>query len=568
MIERNKRNFISEDLKLESWESIESYYKALNERNIASVEDLRNWFKDRSELESFISEDMGWRYIKMTCYTEKEEYSKAYQSFVTDIQPKIAPFSDILNKKAMSSSFISELEEVEGYDIMIRELKKDVEIFREANIPLFTELQTLAQKYSQIMGGLSVEHDGKELTLQQAGVLLQETDRELRETVYTKIAEARSEKAEELDAIFDQMVQLRQKVAENAGFANFRDYKFKSMGRFDYAPQDCFDFHEAVRDEVVPMLNQIESKRKELMGIPSLRPYDKSVDPLGRAPLKAFHSSEELLKNTIKCFETLDSYFSDCLKTMDEMNHLDLESRKGKAPGGYNYPLAEIGVPFIFMNATSTVRDMVTLLHEGGHAIHSFLTRELELSDFKNTPSEVAELASMSMELLTLDQWHLFFKDEEDLKRAKLEHLEQIIQTLPWVATIDKFQHWIYENPNCGVEGRKEAWLNIFNEFNDDITDWSGLEKFKETLWHRQLHLFEVPFYYIEYGMAQLGAIAVWKNFKEDSNRGLEGYKKALQLGYMRSIPKVYEAAYIDFDFSRQNIKRLMDFVHQEIEKL
>jgi oligoendopeptidase F len=253
---------------------------------------------------------------------------------------------------------------------------------------------------------------------------------------------------------------------------------------------------------------------------------------------------------------------------MREMNHLDLESRKGKAPGGYNYPLAEIGVPFIFMNATSTLRDMVTIMHEGGHAVHSFLTRKLELGDFKNPPSEVAELASMSMELISMDHWNLFFQKKEDLKRAKIEHLEQIIETLPWVATIDKFQHWIYENPTHNHDERRVVWNKIFQQFSDSITDWTGLEENRNYLWQKQLHLFEVPFYYIEYGMAQLGAIAVWKNYKENHIKGLKGYMDALKLGYTKTIPEVYAAANIKFDFSKTYISELMAFVKEELHKL
>ena len=250
------------------------------------------------------------------------------------------------------------------------------------------------------------------------------------------------------------------------------------------------------------------------------------------------------------------------------MGHLDLESRKGKAPGGYNYPLAEIGVPFIFMNATSTLRDMVTIMHEGGHAIHNFLTRDLDLNDFKSTPSEVAELASMSMELISMDHWDVFFTDEAELKRAKREHLEDIIETLPWVATIDQYQHWLYENPGHSLEIRREKWNEIFDRFADTVADWSGLQPAKDYLWQKQLHLYEVPFYYIEYGMAQLGAIAVWRNYRNDNAKGLQGYQNALKLGYLRSIPEIYKAANIKFDFSREYIHELMAFVQNELKKI
>ncbi|MDH3711626.1 MAG: M3 family oligoendopeptidase, partial [Cyclobacteriaceae bacterium] len=361
---------------------------------------------------------------------------------------------------------------------------------------------------------------------------------------------------------------LRHQAAQNADFENYRDFMFAAMGRFDYQPQDCFDFHDSVAEEVVPMLNDLAQLRQEQLEVSVLRPWDKAVDPIGRDPLKPFKDGQDLTEKTIECFKRLDPYLGECLAIMRNMGHLDLESRKGKAPGGYNYPLAEIGVPFIFMNATSTLRDLVTILHEGGHAIHSFVTRDLDLANFKSTPSEVAELASMSMELISMDHWDIYFDSPEDLRRAKREHLEQIIETLPWVATIDKFQHWIYENPQHSVPERTAHWNRIFNAFSDRVTDWEGLDENKDNLWQKQLHLYEVPFYYIEYGMAQLGAIAIWKNYKKDPQKGLKGYLNALKLGYLRSIPEIYAAADIRFDFSRDYIKELMSFVQRELESL
>lgn len=361
---------------------------------------------------------------------------------------------------------------------------------------------------------------------------------------------------------------LRDRIGRNAGFDNYRDYMFAAMGRFDYTPQDCFDFHDSVAASVVPVLNEMAGERKTRLQLQSLRPWDHKVDAEGREPLKPFEGGEDLLNKTIRCFTRLDPFLGDCLRIMKAMNHLDLESRKGKAPGGYNYPLSEIGVPFIFMNATSNLRDMITLLHEGGHAVHSFLTRDLRLNSFKHTPSEVAELASMSMELLTMDYWDEFFDTEEDLVRAKRQHLESIIETLPWVATVDKFQHWLYENPAHTAEMRTEAWDRIFLEFSEHVTDWEGLEKYRRYSWQRQLHIYEVPFYYIEYGIAQLGAIAVWKNYRENKTRGLEGYLNALKLGYTATIGDIYEAANIPFDFSRNYIADLIGFVRSELESL
>lgn len=566
--QRPKRKFLSEDFRVTSWDALKPFFDDLLDREINSVNDLRKWFSDRSELESVISEDLAWRYINMTCYTENEEYRKRYQDFIENIQPEIAPVSDRLNKKAAACSFINELAPLEGYDLMIRNLKKDIEIFREENVPLFTQISTEAQKYQQISGAMTVEVNGKELTLQQASVFLLSTDRKLREEVYHKVSQRRLQDKETLDNLFTSLIDLRHKVATNAGFKNFRDYMFKALGRFDYTPQDCFNFHEAIQHEVVPILDEFSKERKTSLKVDELRPWDKAVDPEGREALKPFSNGKELTDKTIEVFRRLDPFLGQCLAIMKEMGHLDLESRKGKAPGGYNYPLSEIGVPFIFMNATSTLRDLVTIMHEGGHAIHNFLTRDLELNDFKSTPSEVAELASMSMELISMDHWDVFFTDEAELKRAKREHLEDLIETLPWVATIDSYQHWLYENPGHSLAERKKRWNEIFDSFSDTQTDWSNLQEAKDYLWQKQLHLYEVPFYYIEYGMAQLGAIAVWRNFRQDPAKGLQGYQNALKLGYMKSIPEIYKAANIKFDFSRPYIKELMNFVRGELEKI
>ncbi len=566
-LSRPPRKFLTENFVLTNWENLKPHFEDLMNRKLESLSDLKKWFADRSELESIISEDLAWRYIKMTSYTENKDYLNSYQDFIQNIQPLIAPVSDQLNKKAAGSEYIYDLAKVEGYNILVRNLMKEIEIFREENVPLFTEISTDTQKYAQISGAMTVEVDGKTLTLQQASVFLMSADRKKREDIYRKVTERRLQDKDALDALFSKLIQLRHQVAVNAGFKNFRDYMFKALGRFDYTAQDCFNFHEAIEHEVVPLLNQFAGERRSSLNLNSLRPWDKAVDAEGREGLKPFSNGKELAEKTIRVFEHLDTYLGQCLSIMQTMGHLDLESRIGKAPGGYNYPLAEIGVPFIFMNATSTLRDMVTIMHEGGHAIHNFLTRDLELNDFKSTPSEVAELASMSMELISMDHWNIFFNNDADLKRARREHLEDLIETLPWVATIDKFQHWIYENPHHTIEDRKREWNKIFDQFADTLTNWSGLEDAKDYLWQKQLHLYEVPFYYIEYGMAQLGAIAVWRNFRKDPRKGLQGYQDALKLGYLRTIPEIYEAAHIKFNFSREYIQELMSFVRMELKE-
>ena len=564
---RRPRTFTSEDFEPTTWQNIEPYYHQLLDREIEDVSSFRQWLGDRSELESIISENAGWRYIKMTCDTTNEAYQKDYTYFVTEIEPKIAPLNHKLNEKVLNSPFKDQLDN-QAFQILFKNIEKDFKIFREKNIPLKTEIQKSSKEFGAISGAMTVTVDNKEMTLQQAAAILESTDRERREEVYMKISERRYADKGKLDELFTKLISLRHQVAQNAGFDNFRDYMFTAMGRFDYTPQDCFDFHDSAQKEIVPILDQLAIERKQQLNLDQLRPWDKAVDPANRAPLVPFKNSVDLVEKTISCFNRLDPFLGDCIKTMQKIKHLDLDSRVGKAPGGYNYPLSEIGIPFIFMNATSTLRDLVTILHEGGHAVHSIVTKDLELVDFRHTPSEVAELASMSMELISMDHWDVFFDNADDLKRAKKEHLEQIIQTLPWVAVIDKFQHWIYENPTHSLDERKEKWIEILEAFSDTETDWSGLENFKDYIWQKQLHLFEVPFYYIEYGFAQLGAIAVWKNYKEDPKKGLDGYLAALKLGYTRTIPEIYEAANIAFDFSREYISDLIAFVKREMERL
>ncbi|MGK0136830.1 MAG: oligoendopeptidase F [Algoriphagus sp.] len=564
---RKPRRFLGEDFDLSGWKSLKGFYEDLVSRELSSGKDLKDWFKDRDELESFLSENMAWRYIEMTCDTKSEEAQKNYQYFVTEIQPELAVYDDKLNKKVLENPFLNELTEA-GYDITLRGMKKAVEIFREGNIPIVTKIQTKTAEYQAATGSMTVTIDGEEMTLQKAGSFLTVTDRKKREEAWTKIAERRSADIEKFDILFNELKMLRHQVALNADFKNYRDYAFASLGRFDYTPEDCFDFHESVAEAIVPLLNTAAKERKSKLNCDSYRPWDGKVDVSGKQGLKPFENGEDLLDKTVVCFDKIDKTLGDYIRIMRRMGHFDVESRMGKAPGGYNYPLMEIGVPFIFMNATSTLRDVVTMVHEGGHATHSFETRPLALSTFKNTTAEVAEVASMAMELISMEHWDAYFDNEADLKRAKIEHLEDLISVLPWIATVDKFQHWIYENPEHTTADREAEWLKVFDQFSNTVTDWSGLEKFKNSSWHRQLHIFELPFYYIEYGMAQLGAISVWRNYKQDPKKGLEAYLKGLRMGYTGTIGQIYEAMDIKFDFSKAYISELMAFVEGELAVL
>ena len=566
ILEKKIHHYLPQDLNID-WENLSPIFDELLGRDIDSVAALEQWLQDKSELEAALEEDFAWRYIKMTCDTANEDLVKSFQYFATEIEPKMAPLNNDLNKKLIDSPFVKDLNQDE-YFVYLRGVKKALALFREENIPLLTTIQVEQQKYQGITGAMSVTLNGQEYTLEQAANFLKDLNRETRKQAWKSITARRLADKDQLDGLFNQLKDLRHQVALNAGFDNFRDYMFEALGRFDYTPKDCFDFHEAIQKEVVPVLAEQAKERQEALGLESLQPWDTEVDTSGKEALKPFNNGDELIDKSIKCFNQLDPFLGSRLELMKENGLFDVESRKGKAPGGYNYPLAESGAPFIFMNSANSFRDLTTMVHEGGHAIHTFLTANLKLNDFKHCPSEVAELASMSMELISMDHWDEYFADKEELKRAKKYQLKDILKTLPWVAVVDAFQHWIYTNPTHTTEERTKAWKEIFNKFGANFVDWTNHQEALENLWQKQLHIFEVPFYYIEYGIAQLGAIAVWKNYKENPKQGLAKYLDALKLGYTKNMIQIYETAGIQFNFSAAYIKELMAFVQQELKKL
>ncbi len=561
------RKYLPSDLKITDWTSIEPYFKELLERPLPTKAVLEQWLQDVSELEAVVGEDAAWRQIRMTCDTENKSLEEAFTFFVMEIQPKIQPYADQLNRKLVENEFTASLEG-EAYQVYLRNVKKNIELFREENIPLQAEIAVLAQQYGVISGKMSVEVEGREYTLQQATKFLENPKRELREEVYRKIMDRRLQDKEQMNELFTKLVQKRDQVARNAGFANYRDYKFADLGRFDYKKEDCFQFHDAVKSSILPLVSFIYDRKRQKLGLDSLRPWDVDAEPEGIQPLTPFKTGEELVNKTIECFNRMNPFFGECLVKMKEMGRLDLDSRKGKAPGGYNCPLPETGAPFIFMNAAGQMGDVTTMVHEGGHAIHSFLAHHLPLTAFKEYPMEIAEVASMTMELFSMDYWDVFFDDPADLKRAKQQQLERVLTIFPWIATIDKFQHWVYENPNHTDEERTENWRRILNEFTSDAMDVTGLEEFRKYSWQRQLHLYEVPFYYIEYGIAQLGAIGLWKQFKENKDKAINNYINALKLGGTKTLPQLYEAAGLKFSFAPDYINELMLFVQKEMEEL
>ncbi len=566
-IEKIKRTFLPEDFKVTTWDALQPYFEKLVNEPINNKTELEAWLHNISELEAVISEDACWRQINMTCDTTNEAFEKAFTYFCVEIEPKMKPYFFELNKKLLASPYTKELDPA-AYFPYLRSVENAVQLYREENVPIQSELSLLAQQYGVISGKMTITHDDKEYTLQQAARFLQNPDRELRETIFRKIAARRLQDKEELNKLFNQLLEKRQQVAKNASFDNYRDYKFRELGRFDYTPEDCFAFHNAVREHILPLHKMLVEARKKKLGLDVMRPWDGDAEPVGTEPLHPFETGKQLSDKAIEVFSRLGGYFSGCLNTMVSMNRMDLESRIGKAPGGYNCPLAETGVPFIFMNAAGTVNDVITMMHEGGHAVHSFLSHNLPLSSFKEYPMEIAELASMSMELFSMEHWDVFFSDNNELHRAQLEELERVISVLPWIATIDKYQHWLYTNPGHTNEEREAEWMKILNEFSTGVTDWSGFEEYRAHFWQKQLHLYEVPFYYIEYGIAQLGAIAMWRQYRGNKEQALENYKQALSLGYTKTLKELYATAGIKFDFSPAYVAELGNFVKERLHEM
>ena len=562
-----QREFLPEDLKITVWSKLRPYYNELFRRPINSVEELERWMLDRSEVGAVSNEDFNWRYIRTSLNSADEKSNELYEYAVQELIPKINLEENKLNKKLLDCPFTKDLDK-EKYFIHLRSLQNDLEIFRTENVKLLAEDKILSKEHGELFSKMIIEIDGEEKTIQQVASSLENNNREIRSIAFQKIAERILQDTTPLDDLMTKLIQNRHQIGLNAGFENFRDYQFQALGRFDYTAKDCFDFHEAVAKEIQPLNEELMNLRKRSLKIEKLRPWDLKVDQDGKSPLIPFDGAEELIEKSVACLNKVDPFFGQCLSVMKEMGHLDLDSKTGKRPGGYNMPLPLSGVPFIFMNAANTVKDVCTMLHESGHAVHSFLTKDFKLGSQRAFPSEVAELAAMTMELITMDHWDAFFENEEDLRRAKIWQLEKCLNILPWIATVDKFQQWIYVNPTHTIEERKKVWLDILKELSSEQVDWTGFENYKENMWHRQLHIFEVPFYYIEYGFAQLGAIAMWKNYKSNPQKTIKQYKDALNLGYTKTIGEIYQTAGIEFNFSKEYVSELGAFVKQELKQL
>jgi oligoendopeptidase F len=470
-----------------------------------------------------------------------------------------------LDRKIVESPHASALDQAR-YGTLLRSLKQEVKLFRAENVPLQTEVTKLDQQYSEINGAMTVQFDGTERTLPQMARFLEETDRARREASWRVVAERRLQDVTRIDAIYDEMLQLRAKMAANAGYPNFRDFQHDRLQRFDYTPAHCAAFHEAVEKTCVPLARRMQERRAKALGLTALRPWDLKVDVKGRSPLRPFEGADQMVERTSKVYHRMDSELARMFDSMRGGGCLDLDSRKGKAPGGYQYQRQLSRVPFIFMNAAGMHRDLTTMVHEAGHAFHSLLSKDDPILAYRGSPMEFAEVASMSQELLTLPYLEEFFSTA-DAERARRELLEGVISMLPWIAQIDAFQHWVYLNPGHSSAERTKAWLDLDARFGGSL-DWSGIEGSRAHMWQRQLHLFGMPFYYIEYGIAQLGSLQLWLASKKSEKDALAAYKRALTLGGSKPLPELFAAAGLRFDFGPATVQSLMDAVGAELDRL
>lgn len=561
------RRFVPRNLDVADFSQLEPLYNALIDRPIRSVEDLEQWLGDASELSSVVDEYGSRRYIDKSCHTEDPKIEQAYMHFVERIEPKIKPLFFQLQRKFLESPFVSRLQG-ERYRILDRKWRSDVELFREENIPLETQITKLVTDYDKISGAMMVRFQGKEYTLQQLARFIEEPDRRVRQEAWEASANRRLQDRDRMDELYDKLLPLRQRIAANAGMSDYRAYVWKAYKRFDYTPEDCLRFAAAIEKTCVPAVDELDRQRAADMGLQSLRPWDLSVDPKNRPPLRPFSEDQtpEFVRKVKDIFDRLSPQLAEDFDLLRQRNNLDLQSRRGKQPGGYQCSLDEAREPFIFMNAAGLQRDVETLLHEGGHAFHCLAARQEPLVFLRSAPMEFCEVASMSMELLGSEHFDVFYQDAQ-VHRARRTLLEGIIRFFPWMATIDVFQHWIYTHPGHTDRQRTGQWLAILDRFSSKV-DWSGHEAARQALWQRQLHLFHAPFYYIEYGIAQLGALQLWIKSKEDPRRAVANYRAALRLGGTKTLPELFAAAGIRFDFSDRTLGPLMQAIRDELATL
>jgi oligoendopeptidase F len=556
-----------------TWENYQPYVDELLNRELTEAS-VDAWLRDYTRLYELLYEVYSRLSIMNTQNTADEDIEKRLQSFLENILPRLIQAADSLNRKLVDSGI-----QPQGFEVPLQKIRAEIELFREANLPLITEEQKLGIEFNKVMSQQAVEVEGETRTVQQAKTLLTDQDRSRREQIWGQIAARQLQDRETLNEIWIKLLDLRVQIAANAGKRDYREYTWQDKKRFDYTPEDCMTFHAAIEKEVVPAAVRLRERRRQALGLPALRPWDvplephdPSVDPRQRHPLKPYQSIEELNSRMAAIFHRVDPQLGGYYDSMIAKDLLDLDSRMNKAPGGYcaGYPIER--VPFIFMNAVRAHSDIQTLLHEGGHAFHVFECRHLPYFQQLDYPIEFAEVASMSMELLAapyLSASQGGYYSDADAARARIEHLEDVLTFWPYMAVVDGFQHWVYTHPNDAKDPLKcdAQWGELWERFIPGV-DYSGLDDWKVTGWQRKLHIFRIPFYYVEYGLAALGAVQVYANSLKNHAAAVASYRRALALGGTAPLPKLFETAGAKFAFDADTVKMAVEVVEREIEQL
>ncbi len=554
--------YLPESFNVSSWEEVSAYLEALSTLDTSTPEALEELIEKFSELLKAMNDELSWRYINMTTAVDDQTKADAYNDYFAEAYAPSEPYQVTIKQHFYHSPANQHLDS-QRYGLLNQIIEKDIKLFRHENTPLLIKESELANKYGSIVGQMSAVFEGKEQTPTQLAVYLKDADRIKREEAWKLRMDLFLAKQKELDDLYDSLREVRAQLAANAGYSNYRDYKHVEMGRFSYTPEDIHKFHDAVEKVVIPFVKELDAQRKEALSLSELRPWDTQVDLDGRN-LKPFETTDEFITKSLKVLAKVSPRYAEQLEMMHNTGLLDLENRKGKAPGGYNTTINNLASSFIFMNHVKQHKDVITLLHESGHAMHSAAMGNIKISQYLDTPSEVAELASMTMELLTMDYWDEYYSNPEDLKKAKREQLQGTLTFLPWCMIVDALQHWVYLHPEHNAEERSQAYVDLHKRFSGGV-DWSGLESQRRVGWMQQLHIYEVPFYYIEYGMAQLGALSIYMNYRKDKQKALASYQAFLDLGYTRPVREIYQTAGIDLDFSEAKLRELVDFVKAEL---
>lgn len=555
-----EHRFTPPDFNPEDFAQIEPLLERLAAMPTDTRDELEVFLRAWNEVDSFVAEAGSQLRLDKARRTNDEALTERWMHYVREVAPQFAPWQDRLGRKLLASPAVEQLRTT-AYGPFVARVETEVKLFREENIALERDLHELSAKYGEISGGWMVEFEGEERTLPAMQRFLLSADRDVRRRAWEAISRRRFEDADALDALWDEMFERRHRIARNAGFENFRDYIFVQMRR-DYDPQACFAFHELVEAEVLPLVHEIYEWQKERLGLERMRPWDTSADPDGREPLAPFGTADELIEGVGRMMKRLDPELGRQFEALGP--YLDLDSRPHKEQGGFMMTLPASNRPFIFANASGRHSDVITLLHEAGHAFHMIAAVEATPMSAVEPPIEFCEVASMAMELLHRDTLDEFYGPEERA-RAVHEHLRRIPTLLASVARGDAFQHWLYTHPEHTAKERRAKWLEIKRRFTPHIDDEGLPGEWLETDWHQVLHFFLVPFYYIEYGFAQLGALQVALAAEHDRGSALARYKQALALGPQRDTPGLFEAAGVRFVPTREQVRELMQWIREQL---